>query len=75
MKVIENKPWAFPFDCKGCGSKLEAEVRDVRVRIVGSFDDFETEYYVTCAVCETLHKVPFNRITPAVDQSARANSK
>lgn len=75
MKVIENKPWVHPFECKGCGSKLEVKVRDVRVRRMGSFDEFETEYYATCPVCGTDHKIPNNKVTPAVSQAAYAADK
>lgn len=42
MKVIEEKPWSCVFECRGCGSKLEAEAGDVRVG--------HTEFYVTCMV-------------------------
>jgi len=55
VKIIERIEWSHEFTCKGCGSKLAAEKDDVEVGSYGSFDEYETVYWVECAVCKTRY--------------------
>lgn len=75
MKIIEEKPFAHEFECKGCGSKLVAEASDVRYGDFGSClsDSSNYRYYVVCVVCEKLHFI--DKVTPKVDKLAQKASK
>lgn len=73
MKVIERKPWAHEFTCKGCGSKLEAERQDVLYwegHDMGG--DFDNGYYVKCAVCGTDHTLSESRIPQDIKNEAHS---
>lgn len=76
MKIIENKSFAFAFECEICHSKLEAEENDVRARYKGRSGmtvpvDRAYNYYVVCAVCGNEEKVPFAHTTPRIRECAR----
>lgn len=75
MKVIEAKPWIYAFECKSCGSKLEAEAEDVKIGDFGSMGEYETHPYVSCPVCEGVTKIPWNKMVPKVTALAEGKSK
>ena len=62
MKIVDEKPFNFEFECRGCKSKLAAEPKDVRM----STSDEGREYYVTCPLCGTYREVPYQFLTPKV---------
>ena len=68
MKVLEKKPF-WVFACCGCGSKLEAEVSDVRVGYFGGSycENGERKYYVSCPVCGAANILPGNKGTSLVE--------
>ena len=53
MKITEDKKatWSTELVCGDCGSKLEIVAEDVHTERLGSFDEFETYYIVTCGAC------------------------
>lgn len=65
MKVIEKKEWNYTFTCRGCKSTLETQPEDVKKASFGVYDDFETEYYVTCPECLTENTIPKSKIWPS----------
>ncbi|HEY9585581.1 MAG TPA: hypothetical protein VJJ02_03270 [Candidatus Paceibacterota bacterium] len=77
MKVLERKPWSWVFNCKGCGSKLEAEPGDVVVGYFGGSycENGDREYYVSCPECGTDTIVTRSKLTAAVTKSADAKEK
>ena len=72
MKVLKKKPWSWVFTCKGCGSKLEAEMGDVRVGYFGGSycENGDKEYYVSCPECGETEFVPERKLSPAVSEAA-----
>ena len=53
MKVVDDKktPWTLAITCKDCASTLEIVAADVYTESLGSFDEFETYWCVTCGAC------------------------
>lgn len=66
MKVVDEKPFNYEFECRGCKSKLVAEAGDVRVGQFGAMGDYERAYYVTCPVCDSDHRLKYTDLTPKV---------
>ncbi len=64
MKVLEAKPWKI-FNCASCGSKLEAEVSDVKCNagrdISGCYDE---DYYLECPVCGGVNHLSYKEVPP-----------
>ena len=55
-KILEEKPWAWIFECRSCHTKVEAGVDDVECAYFGANyggDSPELGYYVVCPVCGT----------------------
>jgi hypothetical protein len=73
MKVIDSRPFSFAFECRACGSKLEAEAADVKVGYFGPNWGGETPerlYYVSCVVCGTDRTLPCGKVPPLVQELA-----
>jgi C4-type Zn-finger protein len=73
MKIVDEKPFNFGFECRVCKSQLVAEIDDVKVGYFGANyggDTPDREYYVTCPVCETDRILKYNETTPKVRQRA-----
>lgn len=70
MKVIKRVPWKYSFTCEACSSELETEPDDVHGGSFGSFDEFEMQYWVHCAVCKTRHKINENKIPQDIKNNA-----
>ena len=71
MKIVDEKPSGFEFECRGCKSRLLAEVEDVKVGYFGANyggDTPDREYYVTCPVCGTDRVLKYNETTPKMRQ-------
>jgi len=53
VKVVDDKKatWTTEIECNDCKSKLQIVAGDVHTERLGSFDEFETYYIVTCAAC------------------------
>lgn len=53
MKVVSNKKetWTIMIECSDCKSELAIVAADVHTERLGSFDEFENYYIVTCGAC------------------------
>lgn len=71
MKIVDPKPFIFPFECRGCKSKLEAGAEDVRM----SSDSDGTDYYVVCPLCDTTKLIETKDLTPRAIQMARRRAQ
>lgn len=74
MKVIEEKPFEYDFECRQCQSRLVADENDVLYGDFGSaaFDTTNLQFFVTCPVCETDTIVQRNLVPPKVQKLAMA---
>ena len=73
MKIVDQKPFSFHFKCRGCKSKLVAEIEDVKVGYFGANYGGDTpsrQYYVSCPVCGTNHILKDHELTPKVRERA-----
>ncbi len=72
MKIVEAKPFQYPFTC-ACGSKLVAEAGDVRYAEFGvaSTGNFQWNYYVNCPVCARDRRLKFDEVPPNVKMLAQ----
>jgi hypothetical protein len=55
-KILEEKPWAWIFECRSCHTKIEAGIDDIECAYFGANyggDSPQLDYYVTCPVCGT----------------------
>ncbi len=78
MKIIEEKPFNFAFECRGCKSQLVAEAEDVSVDYFGpnyGGDSPTRGYYVTCPVCGTDKVLEYSQTTPKVRELADSKEK
>ena len=74
MKVLNRVEWTHEHKCSGCKSDIVIEASDVRFGSFGSFDDFESEFYVDCTVCGTRLRWKgrqMDLIPPNVQHAAR----
>lgn len=74
MKIVEAKPFAHEFACKGCGSQLIAEAEDVRKGDFSSClsDGHNYQYYVVCPVCNSDNIIDRKLVTPKVAEMAES---
>ncbi len=73
MKIVDEKPFNFRFQCRSCTSRLVAEIDDVKVGYFGANyggDTPDREYYVECPVCGTTRILKYNETTPKVRERA-----
>ena len=78
MKVVDEKPFGYEFECRGCKSRLVAEMDDVQVGYFGANyggDTPDREYYVECSVCGTIRILRWNEVTPKVRAAADRKEK
>lgn len=79
MKVIDEKPFNFEFECRCCHSRLAAEASDVKVGYFGANyggDTPERGYYVDCVVCGTTRQLDYYKeTTPNVRELADSKEK
>lgn len=78
MKIVDEKPYNFEFECRGCRSRLAAEIGDVKVGYFGANyggDTPERRYYVECPVCGTNRVLEWNGVTPKVREQADHTDK
>ena len=81
MKVLKKgnwkEEWKFVFDCKECGSKLEAEVADVKVGYFGGgyCEEGDRRYYVSCPECENCVFIPEEKLSALVKKGADMKKK
>ena len=73
MKILEKKPWAWVFDCKGCSSKLEAGLEDMKIGYFGGSycENGDKKYYAVCPLCGTDNLLPNAKIVPHVEKLAK----
>ena len=71
MKILKRVSWKHVFTCTGCKSELEAEPSDVRVGRFGCYDEFETKYYVKCAVCKEVHFLKDGKVPTDIQNGAK----
>jgi hypothetical protein len=76
MKVLESKPWAWVFDCKGCASKLEAGLADMKVGYFGGgyCERGDKKYYAVCPLCGSESFLPANKVVPKVEECGKPAS-
>jgi hypothetical protein len=75
VKIVDEKPFNYEFECRGCKSKLAAEAKDVKVGLFGSMGDYDREYYVECPVCGTIRTLEYTQLTPKVQAMADRKEK
>lgn len=64
MKVLDAKPWLH-FTGRGCKSKLEADVSDVKCHAGRDISGcYEENYYVKCPVCGTERSLSYEEAPP-----------
>lgn len=71
MKVLKTVPWSEKITCKGCKSELEVEAGDMCTGRYGSFDEFETKFYVICPVCGDWHYFSDSKLPSNVKRDAK----
>jgi len=73
VKIVQEQPFGFEFECRGCRSQLVAEIADVKVGYFGANYGGERpvrKYYVSCPVCGTDRVLEYNQTTPKVREQA-----
>jgi len=78
VKIIDEKPFGFEFECEGCKSRLNAEADDVRVGYYGANyggDQPTRGYYVICPVCETEKRLKDTDVPPKVRTLAKLKER
>jgi C4-type Zn-finger protein len=78
VKIVDEKPFGFEFECSGCKSRLVAELEDVQVGYFGANyggDRPERTYYITCPVCGTDKTLRHNEVTPKARAMADKKEK
>ena len=73
MKVLEKKPWGWVFDCKGCGSKLEASIEDIKWAYFGGSycENGEKKHYAVCPLCGSDNILPDAKVVPHIEKKAK----
>lgn len=78
VKIVNEHPFGFEFECRGCKSQLVAEITDVKVGYFGANyggDSPDREYYVSCLVCGTDRILKYNETTPKVREQANKTDR
>jgi uncharacterized protein YlaI len=78
VKIIDEKPFGFEFECESCKSRLQAEADDVRIGYYGANYGGERPvrgFYVKCPVCETEKRLEDSDVPPKVRTLAQLKER